>query len=375
MQSAVSIEQQVSKNATVSLTYLNSHGVHQLLTNDINAPLPGTFPLGEPQLGTRPFGNAAGNIYDFQSGGLFNQNQLIANFNLRLSTKLTLGGFYTLSYANADTTGNSAGLIMNPYDIRQDYGRAAFDVRNRVVIIGNWNLPHRFTLSPFLVASSGSPFNVTVGQDLFGTGTFNARPALGSSCVVSPTCPLGTTFNSAPTTAQSIIPPYAYENPGQFTFNLRLSKTFSFGRETQRRTSTGGGFGGPGGGGGGPGGGGGHGGGGGGGLGGRGLSGGGGGGGFFGGGATNSNRRFNLTFSANARNLFNDVNLGPRIGTIGSPLFGQSNSIGGLFGGGPGGRAVELRPRTVALIFRRSLHSSARSGHCADRLTGEMGRR
>jgi hypothetical protein len=78
--------------------------------------------------------------------------------------------------------------------------------------------------------------------------------------------------------------------------------------------------------------------GGGGGLGGRGLSGGGGGGGgFFGGGGTPSNRRFNLTLSANARNLFNDVNLGPRQGTIGSPIFGQSNSIGGLFGGGPGG--------------------------------------
>src|SRR5208337_4604000 len=95
MQSALSIEQQVSKNMTVSVTYLNSHGLHQLITNDINAPLPGTFTLGNPQLGTRPLGNAAGNIYDFQSGGLFNQNQLIGNFNLRLNTKLTLGGFYT----------------------------------------------------------------------------------------------------------------------------------------------------------------------------------------------------------------------------------------------------------------------------------------
>jgi hypothetical protein len=339
IQSAMGLEQQLSKNATVSLTYLNAHGVHQLITDDINAPLPGTFPLGEPQLGTRPYGQAAGNIYDFQSGGLFNQNQLIANFNLRL-TKLTLGGFYTLSYANADTTGNSAGLVMNPYDIRQDYGRAAFDVRNRGVIVGNWNLPHQFTLSPFVVASSGSPFNVSSGQDLFGTGTFNARPAFaaaGATC--SPTGPIFCTslgnFNALPSTALSIIPPYAYQNPGQFTFNLRLSKTFSFGKEIQRRTSTGGGgFGGPGGG--GPGGGGGRGMGGG-GLGGRGLSGGGGPGGFFGGGATNSNRRFNLTISANARNLFNDVNLGPRQGVVGSPLFGQSNSIGGLFGGGPGG--------------------------------------
>ena len=51
--------------------------------------------------------------------------------------------------------------------------------------------------------------------------------------------PLGI-FNTLPATAQSIIPPYGYDNPGQFTFNLRLSKTISFGRETQRQTSTGG---------------------------------------------------------------------------------------------------------------------------------------
>jgi hypothetical protein len=352
MQSAISIEQQIAKSTTLSVTYLNAHGVHQLLSNDINAPLPETFPLGEPQLGTRPFGEAAGNIYDFQSVGLFNQNQLIANFNMRLSTKLTLGGFYTLSYADADTTGNSAGLIMNPYDIRQDYGRAAFDVRNRAVLIGNWNLPHRISLSPFVVASSGSPFDVSVGQDLFGTGNFNARPALaaagtGAPCpppsgvITNPVCitPLGT-FNTLPTTAQSIIAPYGYQNPGQFTFNLRVSKTFGFGKEVKRAGSNPGGFGGgpggPGGGGGGRGGGG--------GLGPGGLSGGGGPRGLFGGG-TSTNRRFNLTVSANARNLFNDVNPGPRGGIIGTPEFAQSSSLGGLFGGpgGGGGQAANRR--------------------------------
>ena len=350
--SALSIEQQVSKSMTVSLTYLNSHGVHQLFTNDINAPLPGTFPLGQPQLGTRPLGNAAGNIYDFQSGGLFNQNQLIANINLRLSTKLTLGGFYTLGYANADTNGNRGGLIMNPYDIQQNYGRAGFDVRNRMVLFGNWNLPHRISLSPFVVASSGSPFNITVGQDLFGTGSFNARPALaaaGTPC--SPSGPivctsLGT-FNVLPATAQSIIPPNGYDNPGQFTFNLRLSKTFGFGKEIQGQTSTGGGFGGRGGGGGGSRGGGGRGGGG--GLGPGGLTGGR--GGPFGGGGTTSSRRFNLTLSINARNLFNNVNLGPRGGVIGTPLFGQSNSIGGLFGGGGGGTQAANRRIDLQAVF------------------------
>jgi hypothetical protein len=334
MQSAVSIEQQLSRSATVSLTYLNSHGLHQLLIHDTNAPYCGSPPsLPTPGCETYP-NDQPENIYYYQSGGLFNQNQLIANFNMRLNTKLTLGGFYTLSYADADTNGNSPALAMNPYDIRQDYGRASFDVRNRAVLIGNWNLPHRFTVSPFVVAASGSPYNVTVAQDLFGTGTFNARPALAPGGM----CPNPNTVCSAlftvPTTAQSIIPPYGYDNPGQFTFNLRLSKTLGFGKETQRQGSSGG----MGGGGGGRGGGGGGRGGVGGGLGPGGLSGGGNSGmrSFFGPG-TGTSKRFNLTLSINARNIFNDVNLGPRIGTIGSPLFGQSNSIGGLFGGGPGG--------------------------------------
>ena len=350
IQSAVSMEQQVSKSATVSVTYLNSHGTHQLITNDINAPLPGTFPLGNPQLGARPYGTAAGNIDDFQSVGLFNQNQLVANFNVRLSNNLSLGGFYTLSYANADSSGNSASLIMDPYDINLDYGRAPFDVRNRVVIIGNWNLPHRIAISPFLVAASGSPFNVTVDQDLFGTGAFNGRPqlALTATCPSStpntnPVCfPLGT-FNVLPPNTQSIIAPYQYDNPGQFTFNLRLAKTWSFGKETNRQTNVGGFGGGPSGGGrrgGGRG------------LGGGGLSGSGGGG-LFGGSGTTSNQRFNLTASISARNVFNDVNLGPRIGNVSSPLFDQSNSIGGLFGGGGwgGGLTAANRRLDFQVIF------------------------
>jgi hypothetical protein len=233
IQSAISIEQQVSRNAKVSVTYLNSHGVHQLITNDINAPLPGTFPLGQPQLGTRPYGNAAGNIYDFQSGGLFNQNQLIANFNLRLNNKLTLGGFYTLGCANADTNGNGGGLIMNPYDIEQTYGRVPFDVRNRVVLIGNWNLPHRISLSPFLVASSGSPFNVTVGQDLFGTGSFNSRPAFaavgatGSNIVATS---LGT-FNTQ--LARSVPPHQSAEDNARLPFRSPSNEA-----EEQRRAGS-----------------------------------------------------------------------------------------------------------------------------------------
>jgi uncharacterized membrane protein YgcG len=347
-QSAASLEQQVTKNATLSVTYLHSRGLHQLLLDDINAPLPGTFPLGDPEVGLRPLGNSVGNLYQFDSVGLFNQNQLIANFNLRLSAKLSLFGYYTLSYANSDTTGNNPSVAMNPYNLMESYGRASFDVRNRFFLAGTWNLPHHFSLSPFLVTASGAPFNVTLGPDLFGTGVFNARPAFAPAAASGPNIVatrLGT-FDTAPQANQALIPINYFTGPGQFTLNLRLSKTFSFGKEVARPASFGGGGGG-GGFGGGRGGGGGGGGGarGGGGFGARGMAGGGGRGGIFGPGNTGT-KRFNLTLSAYARNALNHVNLGSPVGVIGSRLFDQSNSLGGVFGG-PGGGASQAANRRI----------------------------
>ena len=79
------------------------------------------------------------------------------------------------------------------------------------------------------------------------------------------------------------------------------------------------------------------------GLGGRGLSGGGGGmGGFFGGSATN--RTYNLTFSIMARNLLNSVNPGLPVGSLSSPFFAQSISIGGgPFSSASANRRIDLQ--------------------------------
>jgi hypothetical protein len=340
VQSAVGLERQVTKTATVAVTYLNAHGVHQLLTNDINAPLPGSgYDPFDPTSGVRPFGNAAGNIYQYETVGYFNQNQVVATFNVRRGTRLSVNGWYTLNYANGNTSSP-----MNPYNIAEDYGRAAFDVRHRFFLIGSLTFPHGFRLNPFLMASSGGPFNITVGRDLFGTSRFNGRPALVTDgatgpSIVGPT-PFGT-FNLLPLPGQPVISPYFGTGPSQFSLNMRLAKTFGFG-EKKEAGGSGGGQGPWGGGGdhgprgGGPGGG----------LGGRGLGGGGGMGGFFGGGAP-SNSPYNLEFSINARNVFNNVNLGTPVGNLGSPLFGHSNSLAGQgFGGGSASnRRLELQVR------------------------------
>jgi hypothetical protein len=43
-----------------------------------------------------------------------------------------------------------------------------------------------------------------------------------------------------------------------------------------------------------------------------------------------SNSRYNLTFSVNARNVFNNVNVDTPIGNLSSPLFGQANGLARL---------------------------------------------
>jgi len=339
IQSAVSLERQITKAATVSVTYLNSRGEHFFYIRNINAP--GAFPA-QTQFGSD-------NVYQYDSEGIFRQNQLIANARVAIGRKVSLFGFYTLNYANSNVSGgggggfsngltSSASFLSDQNDPMADYGRAAFDVRHRAFIAGSIEVPYGFRLSPFIVINSGAPYNITTGQDNNGDSIFNDRPILVSSAACptvsfsgSQYCtPLGT-FSTTPTsgTIGRIVPVNFGNGPGNATVNLRLSKTFGFGREKKGGGgASGDGHGprmGPG-------------------LGGRGLSGGGGGmGGFFGGGGT-TNRTYNLTFSVMARNLLNSLNPGLPVGNLSSPFFGQSISIaGGPFSSASANRRVDLQ--------------------------------
>jgi hypothetical protein len=332
MQTAFSLERQVTKIANVTVSYLNARGVHQFLSLNVNAPPPGTpyssGPLPDP---------AAGPIYQYVSDGKFRQNQLIANFNIRAGAKLSLFGYYSLNYANSDASGASS-FPSNQYDLAADYGRASFDMRHRVFMGGTIGLPRGFRLSPFMIFNSGSPYNVTVGQDLSNDSLFNDRPAFGTNPPGS--CP----FPTAAACLHYVIPPSAYTpipindltGPNHFTLNLRLAKSFGFGPEVGGKSGAqadhgqAGGGGGPRGGGGGGGGGG--------------FGRGPGGGGFGGGGGPASTRRYSLTFSVNARNVLNKVNAATPVGVLSSPNFGQSIALaGGPFSSAAANRKIELQ--------------------------------
>jgi hypothetical protein len=328
LQTAFSLERQVTKVANITVSYLNARGVHQFLSLNINAPLPGT-PYSPLSNIPNP---SVGPIYQYVSDGLFRQNQLITNFNIRAGARLTLFGFYALNYADSDASG-AAGFPSNQYDVAADYGRASFDTRHRLFMGGTIGLPHGFRVSPFMIFNSGSPYNVTVGQDLSNDSLFNDRPAFGSYPTGS--CPFPT--NAAclhyvvPSTPYNPIPINYLTGPDRFTLNLRLAKTFGFGPEAGRKNAAQPGGGPPGGGppGGGP-------------RGGGGI--GHGPGGMFGGMGPATTRRYSLTFSVNARNVLNRVNAATPVGVLSSPNFGQSIALaGGPFSSQAANRKIELQ--------------------------------
>jgi hypothetical protein len=339
IQSAIGVERQLPRNTTIALTYTNTHGLHELLTRDINAPLPGTGGFyGTPAVLPYP---GRGPIYDFESAGVYNQNQVMTNINSRMTKNISLFGFYQLNFASSNTDGLGT-FPANQYNLAADYGPASTDVRNRAVIGGSITTWWDVRLNPFIQAQSGAPFNIITGTDLYGDSLFNvSRPGILPSGTPITGDLIKTPYgvlDPNPVPGETLIGRNAGRGPGQFTVNLRVAKTFGFG-PAREGAGAGGGFGGPGG----PGGGG------------HGPGGGGRGGGMMmggmpgaGGGGGATNRRYNLTVALSARNLFNHVNDGPIIGNLTSPQFGQANSLAGGFGAfaeNANNRRLELQAR------------------------------
>ena len=333
-QLALGIDRQLPKRTQASINFVNTRGTHVQRLRNINAPLGGV----------RPFAGI-GDLYQYESSSVFKQTQVSVNINSRINSRFSMQGGYTYGSAH----GYPGSFPMDQYNANQDWGRSNFDTRHRVIITGNVGLPFKISANPFIVINSGSPFNITNGQQFNGDGIYNARPAFATAATLASNLrvtPYGS-FDLNPAAGAARIPYNDAEGPGQFSVNLRVNRSWGWGERkgATARNATGGGDGGFGGGRGDPGGGG-RGGPGGGGFGGR------GGGGFGGTGGGGTPKRYNVTLTASARNLLNHTNPGQPSGNLLSPYFGQSTSLGGGGGFGPGGgngaagnRKIELQAR------------------------------
>jgi hypothetical protein len=296
MQSAATLERQLPKSTTLSVTFTNSHGLHVLRSLDINAPLRGTYVAGRPGSGVFPFGTP--NPYFLMtSSGLYNQNQLIVNVTTKLNSQVSLSSAYTWNRAESNTDGLGT-FPANPYSFVGEYGPAANDIRHRIQFTGSINTRWNIRFSPNITVQSGPPFNITTGTDLYATTLFNARPGIATDAskpgVIQTSYGL---LDLNPVPGELLLPRNYGRGPGTIMVNLRVGKTFAFGPErtgssAPKTTVSPGIFSSPG-----------------------------------------TDHRYNLTISMAGRNLLNHTNPGPIIGIIGSPLFGQANQMAG----GPNG--------------------------------------
>lgn len=351
IQSAIGVERQLPKNTTVSLTYTNTHAEHYMQTVPINSPLPGTFnpllPLG-PSNGVFPYGYAAGNIFEYESGGIFRQNIVMATVNTRFSRNVSLYANYQLTYAK-----DLPGTPTDPYDFMLDYGRSNLDRRHNFQLFGSITAPAGIHLAPFITVRSGQPYDVLAGEDLFGDTLVNSRAAFAPAGACGAGF-LGTVGDVVCSRAGAFTTTYNTANPanlvsrnyltmaGLISVNFRIYRVFGFGP----RASNGGNSGqGPGGGG--------HGGGfGGGGRGGAmsmGMPGGG-----HGPGGDVTEHRFNLTLGLNITNVLNHFNPAGYQGVITSPQFLDPTSVNTGFGGGGigGGGAGTANNRRIEFDSR-----------------------
>ena len=299
MQGGVGIDRQIGKSNTVNVTYLFTRGVHQYLSNTVTAP---TFDAARYMV-TGPLPS----LYNdqFQSGGIFNENQIIVTSTVNYR-KLVLRGSYTYSEAESDTQGVNffPSVAQDP---GLDYGRATFGIHHRFFMLATYSAPKGIIIAPLLVAQSGTPYNVTLGSDLTGNNQFNARPTYGTCGTPGVISTAYGCLDSDPTgKGEALVPFDSATGPANVVFHIRASKVIGVGPHivgaNGAQSAQGGGS-----------------------VNGRGLS----------GNQAQTKldasvpRKYSITFIAGALNLFNVVNRGTPNGVLSSPLFGTSQTLAG----------------------------------------------
>jgi hypothetical protein len=314
-QSNVGIEREVNKYAKVSVNWIETRGAHLLNSRNINTPVSGSYPFGDPSIHLLT-----------ESAGFSRVRQFVVNVNVNYK-KLALFGYHALSYAKDDNEGPPA----DPYNLRAEWGPSSWgDVRHRIAFGGSVPLKWKITMNPFLVGNSGQAYNITTGLDPWNTGFASARPALlegvpAGSCAganLMYAARFGC-FDLKPATGTATIGHNFARGPADVNLVLRVARTWAFGEgpsgPAQQRTGGGGhesGTGPP-----------------------AALS------------DPNTGRRYNLTVSASTLNALNRANFTPPNGDLSSPYFGQYRSLGGmvvmLHGGAPStyNRKIDLQVR------------------------------
>jgi hypothetical protein len=196
----LTIERQLTSSMGLTVAYVGVKGTHLQITENVNQPLITngfygtarpflTLPLTSPIL---PAQCAApnptctyGNISQINSPGNSNYNALWATLNKHFSRGFEFLASYTYSKSFDYSSISSGDLVplQNAYNPRGDYGPSEFDVRNRFVLSGFYELPFKrnrlvsgWQIGVVTQAQSGSPITPLLSINTGAGTTLTVRP-------------------------------------------------------------------------------------------------------------------------------------------------------------------------------------------------------
>ena len=236
LRSTIGVEHQITKTIQLQLSYAHSETRRSVRSFNINAPLGGTFDPAVPTSGARPFGLAAGNIYEYKSDGRSRYDSLSLGANGKIAKKVDFWMNYSLNYSRGNDWGTT-GSPFDAYDYSNEWARSNYDTRHWFSGGASYQTKSGFSLNTFILANSGPPFNITIGRDTNGDTAFSERPAFATDpnkpgVVMTPYGLL----DPNPTPDEKIIPRNFAQGPTFLSVNVGASKTFKFGRAIPPKT-------------------------------------------------------------------------------------------------------------------------------------------
>ncbi len=192
------IEQEIAPRTSLTVGYVGSHSYHQILSEDMNEPVPTYEPDGTVfyPVGSKNANPALANSTSWVSQGVGSYNSLIVDVRRSFVNGFQFRGNYTYSKNlddgsawNTSVSGNTPAFVEFPLNPRLDWGPAATDVRNLASINGSYELPFGakrrylnhapaplnfvvtgWTTSAIVTLQSGFPFTPQLGYNPTGNG-------------------------------------------------------------------------------------------------------------------------------------------------------------------------------------------------------------
>jgi outer membrane receptor protein involved in Fe transport len=256
-QADLTLQQQLSKNDMFSISWLGSWGrrLPDFVDTNLPTPTPVQFTVVDPS-SSGPLANGTivnanayfytananhrpnpnfSSITDIFSGVNSNYEGLVGEFKHQMSHYVSFDANYTWSHAldfgENNTTGASATALLDPANIKLDYGNSNQNVPNRFVIYAVGTSPWKahgplgylvndFEISPDFQTQSGLPYSVGINGSSSKLYVNQGQAAQKSIISTS-------SFNGSGASTDNRVPGFdrnSIQQPKTWVLDLRLSK-------------------------------------------------------------------------------------------------------------------------------------------------------